>query len=1509
MTDLHYAQWRERHVSQAMTLAGIVASRPTLDAVAEQLLNREWAARQLPVTLDPLHITVRGPVSDQASTALSLAQAVVQQCASKVTCNLTPGHDFLTQEQGAEFPQGLTLDLHTVELLINACGTALLDAYKQALVEFWNRALPTGQTPLSCTEHWLRQHFAIAVQVAKASGRLTATQQSLLTELARYPVEADRSRVTELAKVKLYVLGVPPGEQGGAGELMSSLIISGLEGEHNTQVYLYDLSGYLQPFDSLQALLQYVEQWPEHRAATCTVSRTLGDMFEAQARLLLEQQLHWIDLMGKRADLDGSTFAATLDGVISMQAIGQLQAIDYARELSRHLPEWLLSARKSDQDRYLQCLKAVAQIPEVMSGRSYLDGIPTIEVFAQKRLQQQMLRDHPDAQAVAIEQIEVLNHVVIGAALGSAGNLTVQGTIKTSVRSLTQLALDNLESLRPGALEVRTRGAAALPEWFDIDYVRHLVRSVDAGAQYQALLANQLRDDAAQVELRYPLFRAQWYGQLPLLALEYTIRGACGFTEAGYELAVALTSSPAGPSPTVSALAFVAEPGASADKVENTYLIEPSSPGPLLLFRPLHATPLLQFASRKALLEQIVADPGLQADIVSRLADLVRPIYDHGGFSEPHLRRVLLEPDFQLIETPAPVVLSSLALPGEAARHVYEGTVAQLLRIADLQSISNAEDRAKHWQTLSWLLFNTLLPFVRGPLAAVGWALAFAHGVQQLNGQTSPSQLVPALLDLLFCLMYVLELLPLPVRPSAAGATSLPPATEAPISLRVEEAPAVLSNGTVLNQLDFSWSSAQGRLSSAQVRALARFRSAKSIDTLGSPDAQGVYSFQHKNWVQIGHDVYPVRVDEEGVRIADSRTPDEPGPWLKRQADGTWALDLRLRLRGGMHGSARIRAAQVSKQARIAALQGELTTQRAQLEALRDAPRRPEEISGAELASLIERLRQHDELVGQVITNMQTLNDLSAVSGYRRIMAEMLRQHMLVKGQLSSELRLQRFSVKQLIDRLVDSFEGRGGLPALLKGHGTPERALLEKYCAKQQAQITEIAETTYAMESLAPVLEKALPDGPRYLTETQLLQVGLSSSLAWRGTQLYTMALGIILKIEDSSTVLLEQVIPQAKLACRLRIDAKDPALSAQEQVEVLDNAVRSYQKSLDTLDNYRQSLDEAEHQALLAPLLDLIQKLLDQALQALAEQITRLPKAPKPKPGPSSRGKTLIRTRGQRLVVGQRRAEGHAGQPAIVDVMDPIENTVITSYEQTPGESVWREVPMAQRTQAAAQPGVALRTLLGRADALLRQADQSIARAQAQSLTAQLPSDMEDLLVLQARPLIDLYTQIDALLIRDNATDEAVTGQSAELINKALWDKSEQMREAGKRIRIEMIKRQLPTAARIAYLHEQKAIIIARTVRRKPLKDKQQRLVDYLDEYEIRDKDGEVLWYAHFHYASADAAERDFSAAHVKTREQRRQGLQWQKAQASDGQQVIAIYRAKLDKKTADDVFLGQP
>lgn len=80
-----------------------------------------------------------------------------------------------------------------------------------------------------------------------------------------------------------------------------------------------------------------------------------------------------------------------------------------------------------------------------------------------------------------------------------------------------------------------------------------------------------------------------------------------------------------------------------------------------------------------------------------------------------------------------------------------------------------------------------------------------------------------------------------------------------------------------------------------------------------------------------------------------------------------------------------------------------------------------------------------------------------------------------------------------------------------------------------------------------------------------------------------------------------------------------------------------------------------------------------------------------------------------------------------------------------------------------------------------------------------------------------------------------------------------------------------------------------------------------DYLDEYEVLDqKTREVLWYAHFHYADATAAVGSFTAAHLKTKAQRRLAGAFDVRGESD-QELIAIYRSEISRALATSLFLS--
>jgi hypothetical protein len=101
------------------------------------------------------------------------------------------------------------------------------------------------------------------------------------------------------------------------------------------------------------------------------------------------------------------------------------------------------------------------------------------------------------------------------------------------------------------------------------------------------------------------------------------------------------------------------------------------------------------------------------------------------------------------------------------------------------------------------------------------------------------------------------------------------------------------------------------------------------------------------------------------------------------------------------------------------------------------------------------------------------------------------------------------------------------------------------------------------------------------------------------------------------------------------------------------------------------------------------------------------------------------------------------------------------------------------------------------------------------------------------------------------------------------------------------------------LSYLIEQRQVELRRAGQRQMLSAR-----DYLQEYQIVDlasHDPAVLWYAHFHYRSADTPFDKFSAAHLKRAEDRFLGPQWQAAQAEPSN----IWRGPLSRSIANQHF----
>ena len=80
-----------------------------------------------------------------------------------------------------------------------------------------------------------------------------------------------------------------------------------------------------------------------------------------------------------------------------------------------------------------------------------------------------------------------------------------------------------------------------------------------------------------------------------------------------------------------------------------------------------------------------------------------------------------------------------------------------------------------------------------------------------------------------------------------------------------------------------------------------------------------------------------------------------------------------------------------------------------------------------------------------------------------------------------------------------------------------------------------------------------------------------------------------------------------------------------------------------------------------------------------------------------------------------------------------------------------------------------------------------------------------------------------------------------------------------------------------------------------------------DFIQEYAINDAKGFTLWYAHFHYPGANTPKADYTAAHLKTREQRRESYYSLLAKAQSPQAIVNVHRGLIGKQLAERWFLS--
>ncbi|MEG1041438.1 MAG: hypothetical protein RSE94_16115 [Pseudomonas sp.] len=420
-------------------------------------------------------------------------------------------------------------------------------------------------------------------------------------------------------------------------------------------------------------------------------------------------------------------------------------------------------------------------------------------------------------------------------------------------------------------------------------------------------------------EQRLTHFARQWRCSLLFSAVQAKL--ASTLSEAGLQCLVDFYHGQAdrqAPAVILMPLAFEREPSASqADVVSGMYVFFPDDAARVLLYRPLYAdNALMEFTSIDALMAAIAQTGPLQDSILQWLPAEARPVYDHGGFDEPHLRRPIIDPSI----LPEPVKPASLQMQFwkiNVDSKLYKANRDLLVELADRQSVSNAESRWALLRQGAWILFNVTAISLRGPVATVAWLL---QAIDSLKGDVqalehgSESEKTTALIDLILNVVMTLLHVRLPRvepplvsrLPGAEGFSGTAPQGLGPTitDLVPEQGKQGLAGSLAASDgmlLDFSWHQGSGvnRLPERQRKALFSLRAdvdLNGLKVLESGDGRDLYLVGDSHYATLDGANYRVEVSAQGVRVVGNE--GTLGPRLLREGR-QWRIDAGLRLLGG----------------------------------------------------------------------------------------------------------------------------------------------------------------------------------------------------------------------------------------------------------------------------------------------------------------------------------------------------------------------------------------------------------------------------------------------------------------------------------------------------------------------------------------------------------------------------------------------------------------------------------
>lgn len=1501
---------------------------PSIIEVAATFLRPELNKLYPHLQIDPTLATVVTPTWVIAEDEVvpgdplyeSLTDVLVRLGLSGSTVTYIDAEHFLTLQPGIEPVVQLAVEIEVIGCLINTLAPLLFNAWQHQLLNYWNHET----SPATPRWHQLSQSLQDIWNIESGTG-WSDDEKAMAHAVFTTPDRATRqSRDKYKTRACLIDIDRVEGTSSKHSLVLDIAVLVGTLG-NRTFVVTHSITEGFKRFESIEALggILLARQNLEWR-----LFEPDGHFFQNQACALIALEVDAIDALGNFQGNSPPNHSPSNNSPANN--LTDLDALPPSRfnQVQRLLPAWLKNASSADLTRYSRLLMDIARLRKQDAGKTFLDDVPTLQQFALQSLRAQMIKDHPAAATLPLEEVEysVTSLVVLG-------TFVVPGQMQTLTLSLVELALQNLISTPFGDKSVCYKNGEATPAWMTAAYLEKLVTQVDIGATYPALIREKMLTDPKESLRRQGLYSRHLQLQLPLLALQYKIRGQAGIDELGYRYVVAvMQENPVdrfvdGLEIIIRPLSFITgdRTDNQADEVTNMYVIGPrlTSQGPCLLYRPLLDHPLTQFPSETNLLYAIKQNKGLRQSVLAWLPDSVRFNYSQYVFpgelpSVWAMVQWLVEPTSTLARMRS-VTLSNTALEHEPFAALFQANVNAMATLADRQSVSNTEARWATFKQGAWALFNIALPFLGRTVGTAAWIWQIMDDLQVVTDASESGERQDAwsaMTDLLLALAMVLA------HQAATGHARRTLSAEQATSARPVSRPLPTLGRTVTrlpdlhaSQLPASHATTLHTIGTLSAKGLGTFLDELSItapEGLAAPSLnagphQYLSRLNHKLYAKVGERWFEVMLnDNDEVQIVNSRqTPVVKGPLLIHSARGEWFIDTRLRLRGGGRRKALELANRQRKENLKEQLKGfdsrkhELQTQ---LEAAEKAT------TDANLSSLIETLDSQLTAYSAYIEQLKTYNALEPITNYRPVMVSCLDlQLSLTQKWFVRQNRVFGERMRQSL-ALLDN--------EAIKGAQTPRQThqltsdLTQAFIDKIEFAQARIDELTRLGKEATEVAREHIALLPVFkLEDLKLFQISMAQELCLNDSAPSGTA---------SARQAMRRVVEAAGLTVQSSLDLAEAgdSLPLSEQIDGLSDLVEQFAN----LDQRIADLPEEFPQQLLEPPLALMRERIKAFNEPTVKQLASLlqerrvfePVAGPSRPAPAP--KRIIKTRFKGTVVGTPRQRASGEELDLFDVKSPLTGQVIaTFHEKTPGN--WLE-HLPQQTEVPMPVRLTLDASIRNGKSLIDQLQPFIRRTEAHTTQAgRIPVEIEEIFHQQARRMTEAASAIEKALIDKNAVDDGP--DSAVTLQKQLNDEATRLHGLGRQARIRMIKQQPPTAARVQWLHSEGLLDIVKLKGRNRLKGQRK---DFLDEYEIRERpekagtasasndEGAVLWYAHFHYPALQTPAEGYTAAHLKTAAQRRSGGGFEPRTTTSNSELIAIYRSEISPPLARSLFLNK-